>query len=342
MAWISGFWAGACQYGRGGSVWELGQSVGGIAELERGGESALVAAGIDPAVAQAWDRSLPVQTDGEPLTMGDPRYPARLLGLSEAPPVLIVQGRVDCLQGPAWGIVGTRSCTPYGAGVTRHLAGRLAASGATVVSGLARGIDAHAHRAALAVGRTVAVLGHGLAHTAPASHRTLRRQILDSGGAIVTGFLDEVPPRPHTFPQRNPWISGLSDGVIVVEAGARSGAAITARAAAEQGREVVAVPGPLGAPQSVGCLRLLRDGARCLWDVDEFVEDVLGAAPLPRAQWLDALFKGASVDDVARSASRPVSVLLAELSVMELDGTVVRMAGQRFAPGPRLVSAVVR
>ncbi len=339
MAWISGFWVGAMTFGRGQSVWELAQKVGGVSELERGGEDALVAAGLRPDVARAWDRSLPVTTSGEPLTMADPRYPARLLGLTEAPPVLIVEGDLRCLEGPAWAVVGTRACTAYGASITRHLAGRLAASGAVVVSGLARGIDGHAHRAAMAVGRTIAVLGHGLGSTSPASHRTLRSQIVRNGGAVVTGFLDDLHPRPHTFPQRNPWISGLSDGVVVVEAGHRSGASITARAAADQGRDVVVVPGQIGAPQSVGCLRLLRDGARVLWDVEEFVYDILGERPRPRAQWLAALFAGSTLDDVSTMARRPSSVLLAELSVMELDGTVTRLPGHRFAPGPRFVTA---
>lgn len=335
MEWIAGFWVGALRHGGGYHLWELAQRVGGMQVLEEQGRDALLAAGVAAETAEAWAKAFPARTCGTAITMADPRYPRRMLALPEAPPVLCIEGNVDALSGPAWGVVGTRACTSYGASVARHLAGRLAASGATVVSGLARGIDAHAHRAALAVGRTVAVVGHGLDHTAPASHRRLRAEIVAHDGAIVSGFLDGTEPRPFRFPQRNAWIAGLSDGVVVVEAGRRSGASITARNAVDQGREVAVVPGPLGAEQSVGCLALLRDGARVVWDVEEFVHDVLGGAPMARDRWLTALFEGASLDDAARLARRPVAVLLAELSVLELEGVVDRLPGQRYAPGPR-------
>ena len=189
------------------------------------------------------------------ITVADSRYPAALRRTGSPPPVLCVEGSLDVLQRPAVAIVGTRDCTGYGRRVARRLAEQLAQGGRVVVSGLARGIDEEAHLGACDAGATVAVLGHGLGHTAPASHRGLRRRIVAQGGAMVSAWPDDVAPRPFTFPQRNAWISGLSDAVVVVEAGERSGALITARWASQDGREVFAVPGPVGAPASAGCLR---------------------------------------------------------------------------------------
>ena len=155
-----------------------------------------------------------------------------------------------------------------------------------VVSGLARGIDAHAHKATLGVGRTVAVLGHGLAHTSPRFNKGLRSDILENGGAIVSSWPDDVPPRPRFFPIRNRWISGLSDRVVVVEAPMRSGALITAGFAAEQGRGLAAVPGRIGSSESQGCLLLIERGAEMIVDVDRFVADRTASVAPERDEWL--------------------------------------------------------
>jgi DNA processing protein len=237
--------------------------------------------------------------------------------------VLFVEGPVAGIDGGV-AVVGTRQCTAYGRGVARHLGVALAAAGEVVVSGLARGVDAAAHRGALEGGRTVAVLGHGLLHTAPASHRRLREQILASGGSLVTGFHDEVAPRPHTFPIRNRWIAGLSRAVVVVEAAKRSGASITARLALEADRPVYAVPGPIAAPQSEGCLRLLAEGASVVVDVAGLVEQLSGSRPRSVGTWLEALFAGASVEEVARLLGRSTVELFTELTRLEVAGVVVR------------------
>jgi DNA processing protein len=331
---IAGFWAGAQDHGTGVDLGALAEAAGGWAVLVGAGEEGLVRLGVTPLKARAWARTRPRTTRGVALVQSDPRYPDALrLAKGGAPPVLCVQGDLACLSGVAWAVVGTRQCTAYGIAVARHLSSGLAAAGICVVSCLARGIDSHAHRAALAVGRTVAVLGHGLSHTAPPSNRPLRDAIVGGGGLVLSTWADEVEPKPYTFPVRNRWIAGLSDGVVVVEAPTRSGALHTATAAADQGREVWAVPSALGVSTSRGCLDLISQGAAVMVDVDEFVFAVSGRARAPRADWLAALFGGATVDESARVAGRSTAELLASLSRMELAGEVVRLPGQRYAPG---------
>jgi DNA processing protein len=232
--------------------------------------------------------------------------------------------------------VGTRKCTSYGTSVAQTLGARLAAGGLTVVSGLARGIDAAAHRGALRSGRTVAVLGHGLAHTAPPSNRWLRREIVENGGAIVSVWPDGLEPRPNYFLIRNEWVAGMCGHVIVVEAPTRSGAKNTANHAVTCGRKVIVVPGPLGAEASRGCLELLRDfpqdDVECMVDVEDTVVSLTRAAPRP-VDWLSRLFNGETLDETARASGRSIAELLAELSRLELQGRVVRLPGQRYAPG---------
>jgi DNA processing protein len=333
MQLVPGFWVGALTVGRAFDVAALAAVVGGCRPLVDGGVDALVAAGVPETVARPWVASPSVPTRGQVITRMDARYPPRLAEIPEAPAALFVEGDPAVLSRSGWGVVGTRACTAYGAGVARHLANRLVAAGKVVVSGLARGIDGHAHRAALdAGGATTAVLGHGLSFTAPPSHRALRERIIAQGGAVVTAFLDEHPPHAGTFPARNAWISGLSDGVVVVEAPARSGARITARLAASHGREVFAVPGPVRAPASVGCLELIAEGAGVVVDVDRFADEVLGGKPPTPEDWLADVFAGVTLDEAASRAGRSVSSLLAELSLREAKGEVRRLPGQRYAP----------
>ncbi|MCH2172315.1 DNA-processing protein DprA [Myxococcota bacterium] len=188
-------------------------------------------------------------------------YPSRLTALSDPPPLLFVRGDVSALGAPAVAIVGARAATAYGLDVARRFASELARAGCVVVSGLAWGIDAAAHRAALeADGRTVAVQACGIDRVYPAPHRRLADQIVDAG-AVISEFPPGLRPRKPFFPLRNRLISGLSQAVIVVEARERSGSLITARHAAAQGVEVFAVPGPIHAPTSAGTHRLLREGA---------------------------------------------------------------------------------
>jgi DNA processing protein len=209
-----------------------------------------------------------------------PRYPALLRSISDPPPLLLVRGSVEVLQRPTVAIVGARAATTYGLGVARDLAGGLARSGIVVISGLARGIDAAAHEGALeADGTTVAVQACGPDITYPPEHRVLADRIA-SRGAVITELPPGRAPVAAHFPLRNRLISGLSLAVVVVEARPRSGSLITARHALDQGREVLAVPGPVTAPTSAGPNALLRDGARPVIEL----ADVLDAIGLDSAK----------------------------------------------------------
>ncbi|MCY4450362.1 MAG: DNA-processing protein DprA [Immundisolibacterales bacterium] len=225
----------------------------------------------------------------------DPEMPLRLRALPDCPEVLFLRGDPDALAAPQIAIVGSRRATPSGAAVARRLAGELAALGLVVTSGLAHGIDAEAHRGALdAGGRTIAVLGSSLDRVYPAEHHGLADRIA-AQGAVVTEFPFGTRPVPWNFPWRNRIISGLSFGVLVVEAAERSGSLITARLAAEQGREVFAVPGSILNPQAAGCHRLLRDGAKLVDKVEDILEE------LPAAE-VEALSAPASPRRTTRAA----------------------------------------
>jgi DNA processing protein len=209
-----------------------------------------------------------------------PRYPTLLRPIADPPPLLLVRGSVEVLQRPAVAIVGARAATRYGLGVARDLAAGLARNGVVVISGLARGIDAAAHAGALeAGGVTVAVQACGPDITYPPEHRALADRIATSG-AVVSELPPGRAPLAAHFPLRNRLISGLSLGVVVVEARPRSGSLITARHALDQGREVLAVPGPLTAPTSSGPNSLLRDGARPVIEL----ADILAAVGLDSVQ----------------------------------------------------------
>ena len=221
------------------------------------------------------------------LVLDDGAYPSLLREIPDPPVTLYVRGRwAECLDAPCVGIVGSRRCSAYGQNVALSLARELASRGVTVVSGLARGIDAAAHRGALeAVGRTVAVLGTGLDEVYPRDHRKLASEILERGGALVTQFPLGTPPVAENFPYRNRIISGLSLGVVVVEASENSGSLITARLALEQGREVFAVPGSITSRYSFGTNFLIKGaGAKLVqaWQdiVSEFPPEI-AASILP-------------------------------------------------------------
>src|SRR5947209_12470464 len=209
------------------------------------------------------------------IALGDERYPELLRAIYDPPAVLYCDGSVEPGDRQAVAIVGSRQATPYGLRITETLAGELSALGFTILSGFARGIDAAAHRAALAAGgRTIAVLGCGLDVDYPPGHASLHAEIAGSG-AVLTEFDPGTPPRATNFPRRNRIISGLALGVVVVEAAEDSGSLITARLALEQGREVFAVPGSIDAPTSRGPHRLLKQGAKPVERVDDIVEELL-------------------------------------------------------------------
>jgi DNA processing protein len=213
-----------------------------------------------------------------PVPLGFAGYPAPLAAVPAPPPLLYFRGAWIERDANAIGIVGSRSCTPYGRKMAEQLARDLVRAGFTVVSGLARGIDGVAHRAALdAGGRTIAVLAGGLSEIYPPEHTDLAARCAEHG-AVVTETPMTVAPQPGMFPARNRIISGLSRAVIVVEANAKSGALITATHAAEQGREVFAVPGAADSSASAGCLELIRKGARLIRNADDVIEDLQGIA----------------------------------------------------------------
>lgn len=281
------------------------------------------------------------------LTLSDPAYPASLLDLHDPPPVLYVNGRLDALARPGLAVVGARKATTQGVRDAEAFAAAFADAGQTVVSGLALGVDAAAHAGGLrGPGGTVAVIGTGVDIVYPARHRALAHEIAGHG-AIVSEFPLGTRALSHHFPRRNRIIAALARGVLVVEAAERSGSLITARLAAELGREVFAIPGSIHAELSHGCHRLIRDGAKLVEsprDVfEEFADLVALAAPAPRTQCSepgtdapdDALGAALAYDPVTldaicgRSGKSPEAVSAALLQ-LELAGAAERLPGNLF------------
>ncbi|MFO0809464.1 MAG: DNA-processing protein DprA [Gemmataceae bacterium] len=214
----------------------------------------------------------------EVVALGHTGYPSRLAEVAGAPPLLYVRGSVSAADARAVAIVGSRGCTAYGRRITDQIAGGLARAGVTVVSGMARGIDGVAHSAALkAGGRTIGVLAGGLSRIYPPEHADLAAAV-QANGALVSEVPMAMEPRPEMFPPRNRIISGMTLAVVIVEASERSGTLITARHAGEQGRDVLAVPGPVDNPASAGCLQLIREGATLIRNVDDVLEAIDGMA----------------------------------------------------------------
>ena len=216
------------------------------------------------------------------LTLADEAYPRTLLDIADPPVLLYVKGDPALLQRPAIALVGARSATAQGEANAAAFAQSLAEAGLTIVSGLALGVDAAAHRGALAAGSgggpgggTVAVIGTGIDRIYPARNAALAREIAASG-AIVSEFPLGTPPLPHNFPRRNRIIAGLVEGVLVVEAALNSGSLITARLATESGREVFAIPGSIHSPLARGCHRLIRDGAKLVETAEDVIEELRG------------------------------------------------------------------
>ncbi len=250
----------------------------------------------------------------------DAQYPVLLRQVPDPPAVLFVRGELRPRDELALAIVGTRHPTMYGVRQAERLAGSVARAGMTVISGLARGIDAAAHRGALAAGgRTVAVLASGVLHIYPPEHAELAQAVV-AQGALVSESPPRAEPLAGTFPQRNRVISGLALGVLVVEAGDHSGALITARHAMEQGREVFAVPGRIDDRTSRGCHRLIRDGAKLVETVEDILEEL---GPLYQA----------TVRDDGQVVRHP-----AELSLNELEQQVLAAVGDTATPVDQIVS----
>lgn len=278
------------------------------------------------------------------LTWLDEAYPQRLKEIDQPPPVLYIRG--DYLPDDlfAVAIVGTRRVTPYGRQITEELSSFLAANGLTVISGLARGVDAIAHQTALkAGGRTIAVLGSGVDKIYPPEHRGLAEQMLERG-AVVSDYAPGTPPDASNFPPRNRIIAGLSLAVVVVEAGETSGALITAEFAAEQGREVFAVPGSILAPQSKGTNKLIQKGALPLLSVNDLMQALditrVGEQKAARrimpgdateAKLLNVLgSEPLHVDEIRNQSELPIEKVSAALALMELKGMVRQVGGMNY------------
>lgn len=261
--------------------------------------------------------------DVRPVPLGFPGYPPPLASVVAPPPLLYFRGAWADADANAIGIVGSRACTAYGRKMAEHLARDLVRAGFTIVSGLARGIDGVAHRAALdAGGRTIAVLAGGLSSIYPPEHADLAGAVAKQG-AVVTETPMTVAPQPGMFPARNRIISGLSRAVIIVEANAKSGALITASHAGEQGREVFAVPGAADSPASAGCLELIRKGARLVRSADDVIEDLKGIStaeyhrPENRGQKIEA--------DTRVAATRSGAIDAPSSPPLQLDPTQQRV-----------------
>lgn len=284
------------------------------------------------------------------LTLASMTYPAPLRHIPDPPPALFVEGDAQALGLAQLAMVGSRRASPWGVETARAFSAALAARGLIITSGLALGVDAAGHRGAMAAGgRTLAVAANGLDIVYPRRHRRLAAEVAASG-ALISEFPPGTPPLAWHFPRRNRLISGLSLGVVVVEAARRSGSLITARLAGEQGREVFAVPGPIQSPLARGCHQLIRDGAKLVEEVADILEE------LPAGPWSEApatppapddpvpegldgasrrVLEGlghrpATVDDLVERSGLTADTLSSILLALELRGLVVPVLGGAF------------
>jgi DNA processing protein len=293
-------------------------------------------------LSRIWEQTL--SKNIHVLTWLDEAYPQRLKEIEQPPPVLYLRGELISEDTWAVAIVGTRRVTPYGRQVTEEIASFLAANGITVVSGLARGVDSIAHSTALkAGGRSLAVLGSGVDRIYPPENRALAERMIEHG-AVLSDYAPGTPPESSNFPPRNRIISGLSMAVVVIEAGKTSGALITAEFAAEQGREIFAVPGNILAPQSKGTNKLIQQGAHPLLSAS----DIMQALNLTRVGQHKAARKALPADDVEaklitalgeeplhvdeirNQTGLPVEKVSATLVMMELKGMVRQVGNMQY------------
>jgi DNA processing protein len=302
----------------------------------------LAAAGNPPQADLAWLAEAP---DRHALFLDQPGYPPLLAQIPDPPLVLLVEGRPELLRLPQVAVVGSRNASPSGREIALAMAAALADCGLVVTSGLAEGVDGAAHRGALRGGPTIAVLGTGPDRIYPRQHADLAQQIREHG-ALVSEQPVGTPPHGFNFPRRNRIISGLSLGVLVVEAGPQSGSLITARQAAEQGREVFAVPGGIHNPLARGCHALIREGAKLVESVNDILEELPPWTQLGLAPPTPVAARPADPGDnslLAHIGDNPVSIdqlvartglTVAEVSTMlltlQLDGLVTALPGGLF------------
>src|SRR5438045_2088525 len=283
------------------------------------------------------------------ITLDSPEYPRQLREIHAPPIVLYVWGELLERDHHAIGIIGARRTTHYGTESAKKLAYQLAYAGLTVISGLARGIDTAAHQGALAAkGRTIAVMGSGLATLYPPENAALAEKIRAGNGAIVSEFSMEIEPDRQTFPMRNRIISGWSHGILVVEAGLNSGALITAAQALEQGRSVYAVPGHINAPSAMGSNRLIQQGAKLVMDASDILDDLqillpetkpspeAALRPLPplsdeERRVYDAIdATETAIDEIAARSELPSAAVSSTLLRLELKHLVKQLPGKYF------------
>ena len=338
---------------RAGRLWS---HFGSMEAAWKAGAGQLHAAGIDQATVSsivAERASISPEAEIERLNKAgvkaysweDPEYPARLKEIDDKPPVLYVRGALTPADEVAVAVVGTRKATPYGRQAAEHFATDLAANGVTVVSGLARGIDAVAHRAALAAGgRTIAVLACGLDIVYPPEHVKLAREIIEHG-ALVSDYPLGMQPRSEFFPRRNRILSAVSLGVLVVEGSETSGALLTARYALDQNREVFAVPGSIYSATHRGANKLIREGEAKLVSLTEDILEELNLTMVTQqielrevapadpteAKLLGVLSSQPShIDDVQRASGLPIASVSSALAVLELKGMVRQVGPMSF------------
>jgi len=351
------YWVGFSLIPRIGRV-RLSQLEGYFGNLEKAWQAAtteLKHAGLDSGAVNAvnyWRPKISLDEEMEKLdrygvrvlTFHDPAYPSRLKEIYDYPPIIYIRGSL--LPQDEWclAVVGTRRATVYGRQVTEEIATDLAKSGITIVSGLAKGIDSIAHRSALeAGGRSIAVFASGLDIVYPAENATLARDIIQHG-AIISEHPLGTRPRADNFPRRNRIMSGLSLGVLVVEADETSGAMITARLALEQNREVFAVPGSILSPASHGTNRLIQEGAKLVRNYTDILEELNLTAVaqqmeikevIPASDTETLLLKQLSaepthIDEVCRNTSLPMSTISSTLAMMELKGLVKQVGNMNY------------
>ena len=349
----------------------LVEHFGGVAGIFRASLTELEAAGLRAASAQSLftGKSLDLaqqemvkvaETKADIVTLDDPRYPQRLKEIYDPPLVLYVRGSVELLSFPGIAVVGTRHPTPYGVGMAERLACDLSNQGLSIISGLARGVDTAAHRGTIsAKGRTVAVMGTGVDEVYPRENKRIAEQILAMGGALISEFAIGTPPTPQNFPIRNRIISGMSVGVLVVEAAEYSGTRITARCALEQSREVFAVPGNVTNKNAWGPNTLIKQGAKLVATWEDVWEELptqirlqlMPATVESSAGQTASLFKDADlpphekkllaalkadestqIDELVERLENEVSPseIFAALFELELSGKVKQLPGKNF------------
>jgi DNA processing protein len=283
------------------------------------------------------------------MTAESPSYPRQLREIHSPPIVLYVWGELTERDQHAIGVIGSRRTTHYGAECAKKLSYQLAYAGLTVISGLARGIDTAAHQGALAAkGRTIAVIGSGLAKLYPPENAALAEKIRSGNGAIISEFSMEIEPDRQTFPMRNRIISGWSHGILVVEAGVNSGALITASQAIEQGRSVYAVPGHINTPTAIGSNRLIQQGAKLVMDASDILDDLeillpereklpeTAVRPLPEMasderRVYDAIRETeTAIDQISAASELPAATVSSILLRLELKRLVKQLPGKYF------------